>query len=88
MPAKSPDITVPTTRPRCSTGARSTAYGTIICTTEDDAPTSMLLAISAGTERDMAMSSSAGTEHASVVTTSERRSRASPSGTSKIIPSA
>jgi len=60
----------------------------IIWTTEQATPTKKLAAPSSRIELERATSRSATIDVAEVVTMTERRSRPSPSGTSRIIPSA
>ncbi len=88
MPASTPPITMPTTRPRCAGGTSPIAYGKIICVTDAPSPTSTAAIASIHSADAAANTSSAAAQPIEIVTIVERRSRTSPSGTISNMPTA
>ena len=88
MPSSRPLITVPTTLPRCATGDRVAANGTSTWATTENAPVMAVPASSIGSERALALISNPTMASNIMITINRRRSTRSPSGTSRISPTA
>ena len=88
MPISRPLITVPTTLPRCATGDRVAANGTSTWATTENAPVMAVPTSRAAREPALALTTRPAVANSIMVTISRRRSTRSPSGTSRIRPSA
>ena len=88
MPSSSPVITVPTTLPRCASGARVAAAGTMSCASVAARPTARLATSSSVIDGAMPASNSATHNTAALARMMRRRSYRSPSGASSSRPSA
>ena len=81
-------MTVPTTRPRSASGASVAANGTRICAVTDVMPMIPAAAMKKPIDGAIAAATSPATVIAASVVMSRRRSKRSPSGSSRIRPAA
>jgi hypothetical protein len=88
VPATKPAITVPITRPRDASSARSPAIGMAICPATVVSPISVIAPSSTPNVGATAQPSSATAEQTSITGISRRRFSESPSGTISTMPTA
>ena len=88
MPRIRPLITDPTTRPRSASGARVAAKGTSSCAITEVRPMTPVAAMNRPIDGATAAAASPATVIAASVVMSARRSKRSPSGSSRISPAA